>query len=140
MSTGVRSLNNNPEKYDAKDMQDRYEKWLIKHNKKYKNKDEWTMRFGIYQSNIQFIEYINSQNLAYKLADNRFADMTNDEFSSIFLGYKDTRSSPELGETKIFHHDDVEYCDNSSTSIDWRKEGAVTPVKDQGNCGMMCFY
>ncbi|KAK9152924.1 hypothetical protein Sjap_000404 [Stephania japonica] len=32
-------------------MLDRYKEWIAKHGKIYNNKDEWTLRFGIYQSN-----------------------------------------------------------------------------------------
>ncbi|XWS41199.1 hypothetical protein CRYUN_Cryun17cG0059700 [Craigia yunnanensis] len=129
MSSGVWSRNNRPEKYDPKDMEKRYERWLVQHNRKYQNKDERTLRLGIYQSNSQFIDHINSQNLSFKLTDNKFADMTNDEFRSIYLGYRSKRSPRE---SSSFHHDQ---CYNLSTSIDWREKGAVTPIKDQGNCG-----
>lgn len=108
----------------------RYQNWVKKYRRKYQNEAEWNMRFGIYQSNIQFIDFFNSLNLSYSLTDNAFADMTNREFNSIYLGY----------EKPIQEQEDI----NSVTSydistlpigVDWRKDGVVTPIKDQKSCG-----
>ncbi|KAE8663738.1 Vignain [Hibiscus syriacus] len=82
-----------------------------------------------YKSNALFIDCINSRNLSYKLVDNKFADMLNDEFRAVYLGYQRLRFP---GETKSFQQD--KYHDLPK-SIDWRKKGAVTGVKDQGSCG-----
>lgn len=106
-------------------------KWLQYHGKSYGGKDEWMFRFGIYQSNLQFIDYINSLHFPFKLAENRFADMTNAEFKAHYLGL-DTSSSR-------LNSDHMLACDpsvNVSDAVDWRKEGAVTPIRDQGRCGM----
>lgn len=110
-------------------MEKRYRQWMKRHGRRYGSREEWNFRFGIYQSNLQLIEYINSQNLSYKLRDNEFADMTNLEFRSAYLGYKSPRFLHKGGYNFTF--------DNSLAppSMDWRKRGAVTPVKNQGNCG-----
>ncbi|KAK9284578.1 hypothetical protein L1049_023754 [Liquidambar formosana] len=100
------------------------------HSRQYKDKDEWEMRFGIYQSNVQFINFVNSQNLTFKLADNQFTDMTNDEFKSIYMGLRIDHGVPTMNES--FRYDD--YKDLPS-SVDWVKKGAVTPIKYQGQCG-----
>lgn len=106
----------------------RYQDWQKQYGRKYNDKEEWEMRFGIYQSNVQYVDYVNSQNLSYEITDNQFADMTNEEFRSIYLGYK-TSSHPRDGQNFTFDTDKL------PTAVDWRKEGAVTPVKDQGSCG-----
>lgn len=112
--------------YDRGPVFKRYEEWLKKYGRTYANRDEWEMRFGIYQSNIQYIDYINSQNLSYQLTDNQYADLTNEEFISTYLGYK-TRSLQREGLTSG--------TVKLPATVDWRKQGAVTPVKDQGSCG-----
>ncbi|CAN7039314.1 unnamed protein product [Brassica oleracea var. botrytis] len=104
-------------------------KWLQYHRKSYGGKDEWMFRFGIFQSNLQFIDYINSLHLPFKLAENRFADMTNSEFKAHFLGLN--TSSSRLHSSN--HSCDP--ADNVPDAVDWRKEGAVTPIRDQGRCG-----
>ncbi|CAN0913622.1 KDEL-tailed cysteine endopeptidase CEP2 [Linum grandiflorum] len=115
---------------DPTDIGERYNKWMSKHGRKYKNRDEYFHRFQIYQSNVHYINYINSKNLSYQLTDNKFADLTNDEFKSRYLGLSMPRSNPKHKECT---------CGGVSKPLpvqaDWRKSGAVTKVKDQGNCG-----
>lgn len=117
------------QKYDPKSMEKRFQQWLARYGIQYSGRDEWLIRFGIYQSNVQLIDNINSQNLSFKLTDNKFADMTNDEFKSIYLGF---RSKQHSRESKSYQHE-VYY--DLPDSIDWRQKGAVTPIKDQGQCG-----
>lgn len=112
-------------------MRERYERWLESNGRKYSSRDEWLMRFGIYQSNVLLVDYINSQNLSFKLTDNKFADMTNDEFKSMYMGF-----SPQ-NLLKERHHNATDHqLQELPTSVDWRKEETVTPVKDQGQCGI----
>nr|AZB50353.1 cysteine proteinase-like protein [Physalis pubescens] len=107
----------------------RYRNWLQKHRRKYQDRAEWNMRFAIYQSNVRFIDDFNSLNLSYNLTDNAFADMTNREFTSIYLGYKQP-----LWPKQPYN---VTYAAKSRSpiSVDWRNKGAVTPVKNQKSCG-----
>nr|AIA26572.1 cysteine protease [Cicer arietinum]AJA74417.1 cysteine protease [Cicer arietinum] len=113
---------------DPEVMKKRYETWLKRHGRHYRNREEFEVRFDIYQSNVEFIEFYNSQNYSYKLTDNRFADLTNEEFKSTYLGYL-----PRLRvETEFMYHQHGDLPKN----IDWRKKGAVTHVKDQGRCGI----
>ncbi|XP_073122073.1 KDEL-tailed cysteine endopeptidase CEP2 [Henckelia pumila] len=108
----------------------RYQAWLIKYGRRYENRDEWNLRFGIYQSNAVLIDLINSQNLPYRVADNGFADMTNLEFKSRYLGYR------SRGKWQAEDPNNCTFDDSSAPdSIDWRKFGAVTPIKNQGTCG-----
>ncbi|KAB1216532.1 Vignain [Morella rubra] len=112
---------------DPKSMRERYDNWVARHGRIYKNREERERRFDIYRVNVRFIDHINSKNLSFKLTDNRFADMTNREFRHAYLGFR-----------TIWHpKTNFSYDKNMSvpTSVDWRKKGAVTPVKDQGECG-----
>ncbi|XP_047947058.1 ervatamin-B-like [Salvia hispanica] len=112
-------------------MERRYNTWLKQHGKTYYSKDEWNMRFGIYQSNLKFINFVNAQNLSYTLTDNEFADMTSFEFQTTYLGYKSRgRQLPDNQQ----HSFEV---DNHAvpSSIDWRRKGAVSSIKNQDSCG-----
>lgn len=125
-----------PEKItkEATVMEKRYKNWMKQHSKTYENKEEWNMRFGIYQSNLKYIEFINAQNLSYKLTDNQFADMTNFEFQTTYLGYKSRKHSHKQQHSyKVGNY-------ALPSSIDWRKRGAVTSVKNQGSCGTIYFF
>nr|XP_004243398.1 ervatamin-B [Solanum lycopersicum] len=108
----------------------RYQNWVKKYRRKYQNEAEWNMRFGIYQSNIQFIDFFNSLNLSYSLTDNAFADMTNREFNSIYLGYE-----KPIQEQKDINNVTSYDISTLPIGVDWRKDGVVTPIKDQKSCG-----
>ncbi|KAL9244472.1 hypothetical protein vseg_018247 [Gypsophila vaccaria] len=110
-------------------MEVRFERWMIKYNKQYNDTDELKERFVIYKSNVQFIVYINSQNLSFKLTDKRFADVTNEEFKVKFVGRLIRRVSSDS--PCVFNN----RCNALPSAVDWRKQGAVTPVKYQKLCG-----
>jgi hypothetical protein len=130
-SSNYMSNEHKPPVYDSKYMLDRYNKWLQKYERRYKGRYEREVRYGIYQSNVKYIDYINSQNLSFKLAENKYADMTNEEFQAIYLGYKGHGYSHYMDLAEPVNITE-EFPDN----VDWRKEGAVTEVRDQAGCGI----
>merc|ERR1711959_17857 len=87
-------------------------------------------KFKIFKDNVDFINHHNANladELGYTTAINQFADMTNAEFKRTMLGYN------ALQKPKF----DTVILDESTTasSVDWTTKGAVTPVKNQAQCG-----
>ncbi|KAL7612874.1 hypothetical protein Lser_V15G05695 [Lactuca serriola] len=106
------------------------EQWMARYGRVYKDADEKEQRSKIFQENVRYIESSNSvMNKAYKLAVNEFADLINQEFTSTRNRFKAHECSPS---TSAFRYENVTAV---PSSMDWRKKGAVTPVKDQGQCG-----
>ncbi|XP_005096721.1 cathepsin L1 isoform X2 [Aplysia californica] len=107
--------------------------WLIfkaKHNKDYNGEEDIIRRF-VWQSNLKKIEEHNelyAQGLkSYYLGENKYADMTSDEFNGVMNGMNVHKQSDKYvsGQYKAYLPD----------SVDWRRKGFVTPIKDQGQCG-----
>lgn len=115
-----------------------YERWLAEHGKAYNGLGEKEKRFQIFKDNLRFIDEHNALNLSYKLGLNRFADLSNDEYRSTFLGTK-PRAMNRLSKTKSDRYA-PRVGDQLPDAVDWRKEGAVTAVKDQGQCGELIFH
>ncbi|CAE5959534.1 unnamed protein product [Arabidopsis arenosa] len=110
-----------------------YETWLVKHGKGQNQNSlvEKDRRFEIFKDNLRFIDDHNEKNLSYRLGLTRFADLTNDEYRSKFLGAK----MEKKGERRTSQRYEARVGDELPESIDWRKKGAVAEVKDQGSCG-----
>ncbi|KAL8554593.1 hypothetical protein ACS0TY_002687 [Phlomoides rotata] len=111
-----------------------YESWLAKHAKEYNAIDEKEKRFEIFKDNLKFIDEHNSVDRPYNLGLNRFADLTNEEYRSMFLGGKLDRKA-RLMNRRTSNRYAVKAGDKLPESVDWREKGAVAPVKDQGQCG-----
>ncbi|XVE82836.1 hypothetical protein DITRI_Ditri16bG0037700 [Diplodiscus trichospermus] len=112
-----------------------YKSWVLKHGKAYNGIGEDEKRFEIFKDNLKFIDEHNSKNRTYKLGLNQFADLTNQEYRAKFLG---TRSDPRrrvMKSKNVSQRYASRAGDSLPESVDWRKLGAVNPVKDQGNCG-----
>ncbi|EEF38907.1 senescence-specific cysteine protease SAG39 [Ricinus communis] len=113
-------------------MNERHEMWMVKYGRVYKDNSEKERRFEIFRNNVEFIESFNKPgNRPYKLDINEFADLTNEEFKASRNGYKRS-SNVGLSEKSSFRYGNVTAV---PTSMDWRQKGAVTPIKDQGQCG-----
>ncbi|PPD68472.1 hypothetical protein GOBAR_DD34650 [Gossypium barbadense] len=110
---------------------DKHEQWMVDYNRKYESKLEKEKRLNIFKENLEYIEsFNNGGNRSFKLSLNEFADMTQDEFIAAHTGYK-MQGNPTLSESTSFMYENVS---DVPTNLDWRAQGAVTPVKFQGQC------
>ncbi|KAL6134148.1 hypothetical protein ACLB2K_066381 [Fragaria x ananassa] len=110
-------------------MYGRYEQWMARYERVYSDIDEKEKRFQIFKENVAFVESSNGEaNKPYKLSVNIFADLTNEEFTASRNRFKGHECSTE---TTSYKYENV----TVPATMDWRQKGAVTPVKDQGQCG-----
>ena len=112
-----------------------YESWLVKHGKNYNALGEKEKRFQIFKDNLRFIdEHNNSQDRTFTVGLNRFADLTNEEYRSMYLGTRlDANRRLAKGKRSLRYMPRA--GEELPDSVDWRDSGAVVDVKDQGSCG-----
>ncbi|KAL2458503.1 Senescence-specific cysteine protease SAG12 [Abeliophyllum distichum] len=113
-------------------MVERYKQWMGQYGRAYNDNAEKAMRYKIFKENVKYIETSNKAGTRpYKLGINQFADLTNKEFQASHNGYK-MSSYQNAPKSSSFMYENVTAV---PSSMDWRKKGAVTGVKDQGQCG-----
>ncbi|XP_027355741.1 vignain [Abrus precatorius] len=113
---------------------DLYERWRSHHTVSRSLSDKHK-RFNVFKTNVMHVHNTNKMDKPYKLKLNKFADMTNHEFRSTYAGSKVNHHRMFRGTPRgngIFMYEKV---GTVPPSVDWRKKGAVTAVKDQGQCG-----
>merc|ERR1712050_368480 len=102
------------------------------HSKTYSDATEEEKRFQIFKSNVDFINEMNAKGNDFELGVTAFADLTAEEFDADHFGIKKPDnmwgSLPNLG-THRYNGEAL------AASVDWTTKGAVTPVKNQGQCG-----
>ncbi|KAF8007404.1 hypothetical protein BT93_K1419 [Corymbia citriodora subsp. variegata] len=111
-----------------------HEEWMAIHGRIYKDATEKAKRYQIFKENVKHINAFNKgEDVGYKLAVNKFTDLTNEEFRASYTGYK-RRPTRVLSSE---HVKPFKYANFTAipTALDWRNKKAVTSVKDQGVCG-----
>ncbi|KAH0926899.1 hypothetical protein HID58_019155, partial [Brassica napus] len=136
LSSSLGSATATETKQSQEEVQRMYEQWLMENRKNYNALGEKERRFNIFKDNLKLIEAHNSvPDRTYELGLTRFADLTDDEFRAIHLrGKMEVTSDPVIGDRYLYKEGDV-----LPDKVDWRDEGAVAPVKDQGDCGCWAF-
>ncbi|MQL73067.1 hypothetical protein Taro_005411 [Colocasia esculenta] len=127
-------------RFDDKDLAteetlwDLYERWRSHHTVARDLRGK-VKRFNVFKYNVRYIHEFNKKDKPYKLALNKFGDMTHEEFRQTYAGSKIAHHALLRGTptgSQVFSHGTTT---NQPPSVDWRQSGAVTPVKNQGQCG-----
>lgn len=99
--------------------------WKTKNQKKYGDQEQ--SRLAIFYENYQkVLTHQKNPSKTYQMGFTKFMDLTKEEFKAKYLA----TSVPAAGTHVV-----ILPTTNVPASVDWRTKGAVTPVKDQQQCG-----
>ncbi len=121
---------------EERELQARFFGWMRENKRSYGN-DEFLNRYEQWRENALFVERHNSDpKQTYKVAMNQYGDMSSVEFARVFTGLireSVPKTNDQAGAVK--GKKAKANVTNIADSFDWRTQGAVTPIKNQGSCG-----
>jgi cathepsin F len=106
-----------------------FDKFQKQYNKVYESDAHRAERFEIFKANLDVIKAMNKRKTGAHYGITKFADLTPEEFKAQYLGRKSSGPRPQAPLLKVDQPVEL------PPSFDWRAKGAVTKVKDQGQCG-----
>jgi cathepsin L len=118
--------------YAQSDYAQIWESWKAKHGRSYEGAED-TYRFRVFSEAADMIAKHNLEESVglhtFKMGLTQFADLTHDEFKAQYLMNTLPPKEDNLrGEPHVMR-------EGAPDSMDWRTQGAVTAVKNQGGCG-----
>jgi len=107
-----------------------FEEFKLAFPKNYASIGEQERKYQTFKDNLDFIKNFNSTEKGFTVGINEFTDMTNEEFRAVYgRGINITRKPAPLPPSTL------KSTSTAPTAWDWRTRGAITPVKNQGQCG-----
>jgi C1A family cysteine protease len=101
-------------------------------SKKYSTLQEMEERFSVFRDNFRAIRQHNSDiSQNFTMGVNQFTDLTPSEFRAAYVSGLKSSVQVQVTGCKSFSSS----ASGAPDSYDWRQHNAVTPVKDQGQCG-----
>jgi len=110
-----------------------FEAWTKEHKKSYETLEERDHRYEVFENNMIQINAINNDpSKTWTAGTNKFSDMTWDEFKHDYL----MQAGQNCSATSVNGPEYMEKVNaNLPEHFDWRRYDAVSPIKDQGQCG-----
>lgn len=111
-----------------------FQQWKRQHGRFYRHPEEAALRLENFKRNLKYIVEKNAMRKSpngHRLGLNKFADMSNEEFKRIYMSKV---KKPVLQNYNVRANDS---CADAPSSLDWRRKGVVTAVKNQGDCGKL---
>lgn len=106
----------------------RFKSWANDFNVDIQDETKLINIFENWIDNDRFIDEHNSKNLSYVLGHNQFSGMDKLEFSKYLINIKNDAFAIESFDFELSEL-------TLPSSVNWIDDGAVSPVKDQGQCG-----
>ena len=121
------------DQWDELDEWDEFRKFQTQYHKKYDTVVELEKRFSVFRTNLREIIHHNSiRGQNYTLRMNSFSDLDFYEFKDKIIGGGFLKTLGKTSSCGIFSPSASAVLPDS---LDWRDKNAVTPVKNQGQCG-----
>ncbi|XP_058427977.1 cathepsin K isoform X3 [Marmota monax] len=121
--------------YPEEILDTQWELWKKTYRKQYNGKVDEISRRLIWEKNLKYISIHNLEASlgvhTYELAMNHLGDMTSEEVVQKMTGLKVPPFHSQSNDTLYI----PDWEGRAPDSIDYRKKGYVTPVKNQGQCG-----
>ena len=111
-----------------------FAEFKAKFNKNYASLDEEAIRFDIFKENMNHYSKQKKMISSYTVGVTQFSDLTPREFKDLYLGGYNNPSSIHTLNVKASERSYPNQKDLPE-SVDWREKGAITDVKNQGQCG-----
>jgi len=106
----------------------------LQYSKDYTGNEE---RYKIFKSNLLEAEALTARSKHASFGMTKFSDLTPEEFSNQYLMPKLLSNTPSNAKisSQVIPAVQKKSVNAPPTSFDWRSKGAITPVKNQGDCG-----
>jgi C1A family cysteine protease len=109
----------------------KFNDFKTKFGKTYSCSGEESMRMEIFRANLERAEAMQAMDGDAIYGVTRFMDLSPEEFKRSHLNYQPSG----IDETVAVEPSNCMYRSPNADGFDWRSKGAVTAVKDQGQCG-----
>jgi cysteine peptidase B len=102
----------------------------LTYNRKYAEGEE-AHRFRCFRSNLDLIEARNAKATHERHGVNQFTDLCKEEFAKYYLGARPPANRTQKHIPDLYQPHELV----GTSKINWADLGAVTPIKNQGQCG-----